>query len=259
MIHPDDGRLRALLDDDLDEAESAALRAHLRSCQACDAAASRAQETQVLATALLDALDIEPPTARVRARLAERRRAAAASTRARPRFPLGRADLARAALLLLGFSGAVAAAVHPASPLRRWLAQEERAARAPAPVDAPATAAAPAREVGVRMAMADGEVRVTLEGAGRGSSIAVTWVEGTSSAAAVYAPEGTGFTTSEAQGRIEARLPGPGRVRIELPRGAARASLQVDGVGYLEKRGERIDFPGPPALVDGPRVEFQLR
>ena len=107
------------------------------------------------------------------------------------------------------------------------------------------------------MAMADGEVRVTLEGAGRGSSIAVTWVEG--SAAAVYAPEGTGFTTSEAQGRIEARLPGPGRVRIELPRDAGRASLQVDGVGYLEKRGERIDFPGPPALVDGPRVEFQLR
>ena len=72
------------------------------------------------------------------------------------------------------------------------------------------------------------------------------------------APEGTTFTTSDTDGRIDAAL-APGSVRIELPRAAARASLTVDGRPYLEKLGERIDYPGPPALVEGPRVRFEVR
>ena len=257
MSHPDDGRLRALLDEEMGSAEAGELRAHVARCGVCDAALRTAQETQVLATALLDALDVAPPVERVRARLAERRRAAPAP-RVR-RFGVGRGDLARAALLLLAFSGAVAAAVHPASPVHRWLTGEpEAASTVLAPTEeAPAAAAAPVREVGVRVAAGSAGVRIGLSGARPGSPIEVTWVDDPS--AAVYAPEGTRFTTSEAEGRIAAELTSAGPVRVELPRAIARVDLVVDGAAYLEKRGERIEFPGPPALVDGPRVSFQVR
>ena len=90
-----------------------------------------------------------------------------------------------------------------------------------------------------------------------GSRIEVSWVDGGS--ASVYAPEGTSFTTAEALGRIEAQMAGSGTVRVELPRETGRASLVVDGPTYLEKTGERIDFPGPAALVEGSRVTFEVR
>jgi hypothetical protein len=97
---------------------------------------------------------------------------------------------------------------------------------------------------------------VTLTGAVVGGAIEVSWVD--EDAAAVYAPEGTTFSTSDAEGRIDAAL-AAGPVRIELPRGTLRASLAVNGRVYLEKVGERIDFPGPPALVEGARVRFEVR
>jgi hypothetical protein len=253
MDHPDEGRLRALLDDELDESEASDVLGHIGSCPVCDAAVRKAEETQVLATALLDALDVAPPTDRVRARLAEQRAGAQAR-----RFWVGRSDLARAAMLVLGFTGAVAAAVHPASPVRRWLAPEPPPIAVPSePALTSATAAAPAREVGVRLVVPSTGVQLTLAGVASGSTIEVAWVE--EGSASVYAPEGTSFTTAEALGRIEAQMTGPGAVRIELPRLASRASLVVDGTRYLEKTGERIDFPGPPALVEGSRVSFQVR
>jgi hypothetical protein len=254
--HPDEGRLRALLDDELDESEASDVLGHLGTCPVCDAAVRKAEEAQVLATALLDALDVAPPTERVRARLDEHRAEGAHAKQAQ-RFWVGRSDLARAALLVLGFSGAVAAAVHPASPVRRWLAPEQAPlVIAPAAEPAVTATAEPAREVGVRLVVPSTGVRVSLSGVASGSTIEVAWVEGGS--ASVYAPEGTSFTTAEALGRIEAQMTDRGSVRIELPRLAARASLVVDGTGYLEKTGERIDFPGPPALVEGPRVSFQV-
>jgi hypothetical protein len=108
--------------------------------------------------------------------------------------------------------------------------------------------------VGVRVAVT-AAAEVALTRAAAGGAIEVTWVD--ESAAAVYAPEGTRFSTSEAAGRIDAAL-APGPVRIELPRGAARATLSVDGRVYLRKTGERIDYPGPPALVEGQRVRFEV-
>ncbi len=263
MTHPDDGRLRALLDDELNEAEAAAVRAHLSACTDCGAALVRSEEVQALTRALLASLDAPAPTERVRARLAERRGERAATAvplRARERRSwVGRSDLARAAGLALLFTGAVAAAVHPASPLRRWLAGEPEVATSPTPAEAPVSAAAGApREVGVRVSVSRAGARVTLTGAAvaRGTTIELTWVD--EGAAAVYAPEGTTFTTSDAEGRIDAVLV-PGPVRIELPRSAPRASLRVDGRVWLEKTGERIDYPGPPALVEGARVRFQIR
>jgi hypothetical protein len=256
MIHPDEGRLRALLDEELPEAEAAELRAHLGSCAACDAALRRTEETQVLTTALLDAIDVPAPVERVRARLAERRGGAPRQKRS---FWVGRSDLAKAALLLLGFSGAVAAAVHPASPLRRLIGTERSVtATAPtAPVQPEAaTLAGPAREVGVRLSVAGEGARVALGGATPRGTIELSWV--VESTAAVYAPEGTTFSTSEAAGRIDAEL-APGIVRIELPIGAPRASLIVNGRVYMEKVGERIEYPGVPALVEGQKVRFEVR
>jgi hypothetical protein len=251
MTHPDEGRLRALLDEELLEADAAEVRAHVGSCVACDAALRRAEETQVLATALLDAIDVPAPTERVRGRLAEQRTQAARPIR---RGWIGRSDLAKAALLLLAFSGAVTAAVHPASPLRRLLTDEQPALPATAPTEvAPTTLSAVPREVGVRLSITGG-VAISLTGAA-GGAIEVTWAD--ERTAAVYAPEGTTFSTSEAAGRIDAAL-AAGPVRIELPRSASSARLTVNGRLFLEKTGERIDYPGPPALVEGQRVRFEV-
>ncbi len=257
MKHPEAGQLRALLDDELSDMEARELRSHVAACGACDAMVRGVEEAQVLTTALLDALDVEPPVDRVRARITEHRRTPIGGARRAPRrFWLGRAELARAALLLLGFAGAVAAAVHPASPVRRWIASEEPVVTPPPSAPEAAIAPSPVREVGVRVAVGDAGVHVTVAGASSGAALELTWLaEGP---AAVYAPEGTSFNTSEAQGRIEALMTSAGPVRVELPRGAVRASLVVDGVRYLEKTGERIVFPGPPALVEGERVRFRV-
>lgn len=259
MDHPDEGRLRALVDRELVDADASEVRAHVGVCGECDATVRRMEETQLLATALLDALDGPPPTERVRARIAERRGEMERARQAR-RFGFGRRELTRAALMVLGFSGAVAAAVHPASPMRKLFAPEPQAlviAPTVEPTSTVAASVAPAREVGVRLAVPPGGMRVALAGVAPGSSVQLAWVE--DEAASVYAPEGTSFTTAEALGRIEAQMTGAGTVRIELPREIARASLTVNGSSYLEKTGERIDFPGAPALVDGPRVSFEVR
>ena len=256
MRHLDEGALRALLDDELPEPEAAEARGHVGACATCDAALRRAEETQVLTTALLDALDGPAPVERVRARLVERRREGLRPAR-RTRSWAVRGDLAKAALLVLAFSGAVAAAVHPASPLRRLLEPESTApesAAANRAVEPTTTLAAPPREVGVRVSIY-GAAQVALTGAAAGTAVEITWVD--ERAAAVYAPEGTTFSTSEAAGRIDAAL-AAGLVRIELPQSATRASLTVNGRTWLEKTGDRIDYPGPPALVEGRRVRFEV-
>ena len=256
MIHPEEGRLRALADDQLAANEAGELRAHLAACAACDRTLRQLQETQLLTTALLDATDLLAPTERVRARLRQRAQGAlvAAGVRSRrARWPVGRSELARAALLLLGFAGAVAAAVHPASPVRRWLSGERPGVTVAPALEVPAPIAP--REVGVRVAVGDAGVRIALVEIPAGASIGVTWVD--EGPAAVYAPEGATFSTSEAQGRINAVV-AAGPVRIELPRSASPVTLLVNGGRYLEKIGERIDYFGPPALVEGPTVRFQV-
>jgi anti-sigma factor RsiW len=110
MTHLEEGRLRALLDEELPEAEAQEIRAHLGSCLACDSAVRRAEETQVLTTALLGSIDVPAPVERVRERLAARGAEAARPVR---RAWLGRSDLARAALLLLAFSGCWSANARP--------------------------------------------------------------------------------------------------------------------------------------------------
>ena len=119
-----------------------------------------------------------------------------------------------------------------------------------------AGAPAATREVGVRVAVVPAGVRISLTAVTAGTVLDVSWVA--ESTAALYAPEGTAFSTSAAEGRIEAVV-AAGPIRIELPPSALRASLVVDGRVYLEKTGERIDYPGPPALVEGARVRFQVR
>ena len=237
------------------------MRAHVAECGVCEAALASAREAAMRTTSLLATLDVPAPTERVRARLAERRLDRHPAPARRPW--IRRSDLAKAAVLLVGFSGMVAAAVHPASPLRRWLAGDAGPVEAAAPATTAqptaATTAAPP-EVGVRVALVPAGVTISLAGVALGTALEVTWVdaEAGAGAAAVYSSEGTTFSTSASEGRIDAStVVGP--VRVELPREAARASLVVDGRVYLEKAGERIDYPGPPALVEGTRVRFEVR
>ena len=259
MTHLDEGLLRALLDDETTAEEAQTMRAHIAQCGACEAGLASAREAGARTTSLLGALDVAAPTERVKARLGAR-----SLERSPARRPwLRGADLAKAAVLLVGFAGMVTAAVHPASPLRRWLERDSDRVMAVAPTQAPepTVAAVAARdEVGVRVALVSDGVQVSLADVPVGTALEVTWVDAgvDAPAAAVYAALGTAFSTSASEGRIEASaVVGP--VRVELPRQATRASLVVDGRIYLEKTGERIDYPGPPALVDGKRVRFEVR
>lgn len=260
MNHPDEGALRSLLDEELAVGEARALRAHLEGCSDCGAALRLATERQALTTALLGTLDAPAPIARVRERLSGRAvRDGSGAGIGRGRAWLRKSDLARAALLVLALTGAVAAAVVvPGSPLRHafGLDRPVETVTTAAPAAVPTTPAVLQREVGVRVAVAAAGARVALTGAAPGQALEVTWVD--REAAAVYAPEGTRFSSSDADGRIDAAL-ARGAVRVELPERASRATLSVNGSVYVEKHGERIDYPGPPALVEGRKARFEVR
>ena len=87
MSHPDEGRLRALLDAELPTEAADQIRAHIASCSACDERLRRTEETEVLATELLTAIDVPAPLERARARFAERRGGELSPTRAPARAP----------------------------------------------------------------------------------------------------------------------------------------------------------------------------
>ena len=72
MSHPDEGRLRALLDSELPTEAADQIRTHIASCSACDERLRRAEETEVLATALLNAIDVPAPLERARADFVEK-------------------------------------------------------------------------------------------------------------------------------------------------------------------------------------------
>ncbi len=166
----------------------------------------------------------------------------------------GRPRMARAAaivLLLVGAAGAAAAV--PGSPVRAWLAGLGGDGGNGAGAEGPEVAVAPSaegdEEVAVRVRPEAGRLTVSLEGLATRTDVRVRLVEG--DRATVFAAPGTRFRTSE--GRVEAAV-APGPVRIEIPRTLVEAVLRVDGRIFLEKRGSRVETPGP-AGPDGPGVD----
>jgi anti-sigma factor RsiW len=114
MGHPDDGMIRALLDEEA-TGEKDAARAHLATCPQCaETAAEQTADLQVLAEALT-LLDTDPPIQAARARILE-------EAHGRQRRVHGiRRYLPRVASFAVLITAGAAAAL-PGSPVRQWLA-----------------------------------------------------------------------------------------------------------------------------------------
>jgi hypothetical protein len=226
MKHIDDAGIVALRDDDTADASA---YAHLEECATCvvEVADARTRSTRIAgALASLDGpIDVAAAKAATRARLdqARTRRAAPAWRR----WPLG-----RAAILVLASAGAVSALTW--TPLRSlWAPARTAPEPAPATVALPATAEGLAREPttsGIAVPVPDGRIEVIVRGMTPGSVLEVAWIG--EAAARVVAPTGSDFTYAD--GRIEVDA-AAGGLRIELPRAASAASLDVDGRPYVER------------------------
>lgn len=244
MKHPDEGRLLAYLDDELGAEERGEVERWLRevSGAAAELEAVR-QRNEVVTATLARTLIPLPDTARVRERLRERLGKPVVRASFWRRSWQNRSGLAQAAVLVLLLAAGAAAAV-PGSPVREWLG-DAFDGREPADEVAVTHGTEESRDdPGVRVRPVEGRLVVVLTGLREGD-LEVKLVD--EDRGAVYAPPGSRFRSGD--GRVEVDVEA-GPVRVELPRAALEATVRVDGLVYVEKRGERVEFPGPEGDVD---------
>ena len=218
-----DEELLAFLDGELSADERRQMRAHL------DASAEDARRLDELRfagrriTAALESLDVPVPWSemperlREAARLAPRPIESARGARRAPRFG-GRSAVAAAGLILVLAAGAYAV---PGSPLRGFLSRSVEAIGAL--VGSPEGPADPGPSE-VAVDPVDGMVRISI--AGPAPDLRVTVAATSGPRANVSAREARFHVEA---GRIDV-TGARGDIRVELPRGAARAVLEVDGV-----------------------------
>ena len=254
MKHLDEGILQALADGELDGGERRAAEVHLAGCGACAAEQAALRVDHATLGAALARADVAPPTAA--AQMSLRRKRAAAQWAGQ-----GRRALLRAAVLVVALGGVAFAAV-PGSPLRSWIAGDAPApARGELPALKPRTAPAPvahAPAAGVSILPDGGAVRVVLNGAARGLLVRARLSGGElAEVSASGAAAAARFRT--APGRIEVLGAGAGEIRIDLPRAAEAAVVEVDGRVYVAKEGAelRVTTPGAPSAT-APEAEFRV-
>jgi hypothetical protein len=257
MTHPGEGTLQALLDGELDWHERAELERHLAECERCQ---QELAELHTVAGELDAALRLLDEPARVdQARWRFERRVHGAGR------GFAGATLRRTAILILG-SAAVLSATVPGSPVREWLAAswdrvsgaEQPAEPEPSPVVVAVERAATPAPAGVSIRPLEGPTRVTLTAPDSGVRVRVTLHDG--ERLGVWASgEAARARFRTAPDRIEVERPGPGELRIEVPRAIAGFTLEVDGRPYLLKNGEQLRFPGPAADTVGPEILFEVQ
>jgi anti-sigma factor RsiW len=279
MTHLDDGRLHALMDKELDETDTLAVRIHLDGCNACQDRMAELEARSALVAEALGKLDTAAPTSGARTAVLERVESREEQVDpGRPPTPRGhgpsqtrrrtfRTPLARAAILVL-FLGGVATAL-PASPVRGWIAagwaltvdlfdspSDSGASGGPSDEAAGqedgdrAQSAAPA---GIQLDPRGGEISIVLSGISPATQIVVRMVP--SGAAGAFADEPATFRTSE--GRIEV-TGATDRVLVDLPLDATSASIQVNGGIYLRSAGDQIDAIGPIESRTPEEIRFRV-
>lgn len=257
-MHVELGRLQSFTDGALPREERALVEHHLSQCGACRDELRELTDADATLTAALGLLDRPAPAGRAHADAFARRRA--------PRFQPARRALPRAAVFLVGFAAAAAAASVPGSPVRDWLGSLGRpgSVQAPAsPAPAATVAARPAvdevaSEVGVSVTPENGDVRVVLRQAAADVEVRAVLVSG--DRAGVYARGAAAsarFRTSP--GRIEVDGVGQGELRMELPRSARSATVEVNGREYLRKDGDQLRLSTSAADQSGAEVSFRIR
>lgn len=217
--HPDDGALVRYLDGELSEAAHERVLRHVRGCGPCTERLDRLR-------AVSDRLARElahaglPPSLK---RAARRDREPARRDREQPAPSPAPARVAGLAALLLAATVVVASAALP--PVRGWLA--ERATE----VSALLTERPAGPPAGVQTRPTSGELVVTVRGAAAGTRVRVELVAGEQGGAwsrgATFHTDGVRLVVEPVEG---------GAVRVELPRGAETAALEVNGRRWLTVR-----------------------
>ena len=282
MTHLDDGRLRALMDDELSDSDASAVQLHLGECDPCLTRLAELEERSALVARALAQLDTAEPPSGAQSALFERIESAATGARGGPsqkvvsveqsgRVWSSRAlstPLARAAIVVL-LLGGVATAL-PASPVRGWIASAwARAAELLSSQESALTPVSPTEEVlptsggsvvaqdgalsGVLLDIVGNEVSVVLREIAPGTSIVVRMVP--EREAGVFAGDPASFRTAE--GRIEV-TGAAGIVFVNLPREATTASIEVNGGIYLRKVGEQTDVTGPIQLRTAEEIHLRV-
>lgn len=284
MTHPDDGRLRALIDEELADADERAVRLHLEDCEACRSRTAELEARAMLVSRALEQLDTVAPTSAARDAVLERIESSPRGEQVGPIWHVApverprsesrarpfRTPLARAAVLVLLLGAGVVTAL-PASPVRGWIVAGW--ARAIDLLDSPDNAGTPVGPsdatlptpdgnvgaqdgtlAGVRLDAQGEEISIELRGMGSGGLIVVRIVPG--GEAGAFADDPATFRTGE--GRIEV-LDAADLVFVDLPQNAAAASIEVNGGIYLRKEGDQIDVTGPVEVRTAEEIHLRVR
>jgi hypothetical protein len=248
--HLEDGRLQALLDDELGETAARSARDHLATCPSCRGRLEGLERLGAAVTARLAVLDrpVSMEAARQGHAAARERRGAARRShrpgRAHPGWSW-RSPLAAAASVLLLVTAGVAASL-PGSPIRAWMeGRQSTPDLSPA-----ATLPSVPETTGVFASLRMGTMDVQIRGLAAGGWVEVHLVDG--DRAGAFAPAGAAFESGpgrlgvhvEASRNVEPGDAGAGPgVRVELPRGAREATVQAGRQLLLRVTPDGVHVP----------------
>jgi hypothetical protein len=259
MDHAAEGTLQAYLDDEIDSAAQAALRAHVEACTACAAELEALRRAgQRVGTALAE-LDRPAPVLRARAAVARERSAGGGRRMAR----LGAWSLAKAAMLLLVLAGATAAAIPD---VRRALETTisrvaaifgaGQAREAAVPIEpVPAEPLDEPEESESFVAPATGRVQILLHAPTGRLDVVVRLIDGEQAQVLTRTVDGP-VRRRVGTGRLELMNLGAGTVTIGVPRSVASATVEIDGEIAVYKQGTTLRGAGPEAETRGTEVRF---
>ena len=251
--HLEEGDIQALLDGELPQPRAAAALRHIGSCQACATVYDDLEEASTSLTAALALLDDGRPAFRptLNPPSAARRR------------PWGAISLAKAATFLLIF-GAAASATLPGSPLRRWIvgrAEQPTAValdqRVGANEQVTEPTGEPPLEAGTAAAPELGRLRIVLTRPERGMTVRAVLVESPSGGAYIVG-DAASAQFDGTTGRVEVIDATGGQLRIEIPRAAVTASVEIDGRVYLVKEGDSLRLMDADPRISGGDLEFRI-
>ncbi len=270
MTHLDEGQLRAVLDDELNDAEAGSARVHLGGCDECSQLLARIDARSVTAREAIATLDVPAPVAGAREAVLARVRGTSPSSE-RPVSGEARKvsaswapfhlTLKRAAAIVLLLTGL--AATLPGSAVRAWMVsgwtvamEMFTGAESAAPPGAAELAASGQESdvAGVQFEVTAEPLRIVLARIESGSLVVVRFIEGTRAA---FSGSDVRFRRT-ADGRFE-DPGGSGTIRIDVPRTVADASLWVNERIYLTVDGDRIDATGPIEAQAQEEISFRVR
>lgn len=222
-------------------------REHVTQCPACQIALDEARHRSVAIESVLKELDRPFDLGSAKADVQGRLDAGPWKSGSR-RGSIWGSGLGRAAAVLLLATGAASAL--PGSPVRTWIAGERTERDSTGTV---AQELASTERSGIAVPVGDDGIRVVVTGASPGSELEVVWVAGAT--ARISAEWGSSF--SFGGDLLEARL-AEGPVRVELPRNATAASVEVDGQVYVQLSGDLIRLGETPSGQAEGTVTFTI-